>query len=111
MSDPWHFAINADEVEKEDVMPSEVQGVKLAIYQINGEYFATSRMCTHGDADLTEGIVIDDVIECPLHQGRFCITTGRALSPPVSSPITAYPTRVDNGKVYIQLTSFKITEC
>ena len=49
------------------------------------------------------GIVVDDVIECPLHQGRFCVRTGRALSPPVSSPITSYPTKVEDGMVYVQV--------
>ena len=105
MSDTWHIAINADEVEKDDVMPAEVQGTKLAIYQIENKFFATSRMCTHGDADLTEGIVIDQFIECPLHQGRFCIKSGKALSPPVSNPISTYPTKIYKGKIYIKLAS------
>ena len=103
MSDTWHFAINADEVEEEDVMPAEIQDTKLAIYQIKNNFFATSRMCTHGDADLTEGIVIDQYIECPLHQGRFCIKSGKALSPPVSNPINTHPTKIDKGKIYVKI--------
>ena len=103
MSDAWHFAIDADEVEEEDVMPAKIDGQEIAIYNVDGEFFATSDTCTHGNASLSEGIVVDDVIECPLHQGRFCVRTGRALSPPVSRPITSYPTKVEDGKVYVQV--------
>ena len=47
--------------------------------------------------------MIDDIIECPLHQGRFCVKDGRALSPPVSEPIVTFPTKVEDGKFYVQL--------
>ena len=103
MSDVWHYAIEANQVEQEDVMPAVVEGCEIAIYRIGAEIFATADRCTHGGASLSEGIVVDDVIECPLHQGRFCIRSGRALSPPVTQPIATYPTSVKHGKIYIKL--------
>ncbi len=105
MSDGWHYAIDADEVDEEDVMPAEIDGREIAIYCVEGEFYASVDRCTHGDAQLSEGIVIDDVIECPLHQGRFCVRDGRALSPPVSDPIATFPTKGEDGKVYVQLSS------
>jgi naphthalene 1,2-dioxygenase system ferredoxin subunit len=99
----WHFAIDADEVEEEDVMPAVVDGEEIAIYRVEGEFYASIDRCTHGNANLSEGIVIDDVIECPLHQGRFCVRDGRALSPPVSEPVATFPTKVEAGKVFIQI--------
>ena len=103
MTDHWHYAIDADEVEEEDVMPAVVEGREIAIYSVEGAFYASVDRYTHGDAALSEGIVIDDVIECPLHQGRFCVKDGRALSPPVSEPIVTFPTKVEDGKVYVQL--------
>ncbi|MDD9905502.1 MAG: non-heme iron oxygenase ferredoxin subunit [Rhodospirillaceae bacterium] len=103
MTDSWHYAIDADDVEEEDVMPAVVEGREIAIYRVEGAFYASVDRCTHGDAALSEGIVIDDVIECPLHQGRFCVRDGRALSPPVSEPIETFPTKVEDGKVYVQL--------
>ena len=103
MTDSWHYAIDADDVEEEDVMPAVVEGREIAIYRVEGAFYASVDHCTHGDAALSEGIVIDDVIECPLHQGRFCVRDGRALSPPVSEPIETFPTKVEDGKVYVQL--------
>ena len=63
MTDSWHYAIDADDVEEEDVMPAVVEGREIAIYRVEGAFYASVDRCTHGDAALSEGIVIDDVID------------------------------------------------
>jgi len=103
MSNNWHFAIDADEIEEEDVIPTMVEGLEIAVFRIDGDFFATSNVCTHGYASLSEGIVVDDVIECPLHQGRFCIRTGKALSAPVSEAIATYETKLKDGRIFVRL--------
>ncbi|MEE8145189.1 MAG: Rieske 2Fe-2S domain-containing protein, partial [Kiloniellales bacterium] len=65
--------------------------------------FATDGVCTHEGADLTGGLVIGDIIECPLHQGRFHIPSGKAKSPPVCIDLRTYPVRVEGGKVFIDV--------
>ena len=103
MESDWIFAISADEVEEEDVMPAEIRGMEIAVYQAKGKFYATHDKCTHGDAFLSEGVVVGEVIECPLHQGRFCIKTGKALSAPVSKPIQTFETKLENGNVFIKI--------
>ena len=105
MSEEWTFAIDADEIEEEDVMPVEIAGKEIAIYRAKGKFYASSDKCTHGDAYLSEGVVVGEVIECPLHQGRFCVKTGKALSAPVSAPIQVFATKVDDGKIYIRMVT------
>ena len=103
MGDDWVFAIFADEVEEEDVMPAEIEGTDIALYQAKGKFYATHDKCTHGDAFLSEGVVVGEVIECPLHQGRFCIKTGKALSAPVSKSIQTFETKVENGSIFVRI--------
>jgi len=105
MCDSWTFAIDANEVEEEDVMPVEIDGKEIAIYRAKGAFYATDDLCTHGDASLSEGVVVGEVIECPLHQGRFCIKTGRALSAPVTAAIKTYETKLEDGKVFVRTES------
>ena len=104
----WLYVVymlrSTDEVEEEDVMPTTVEGQEIAVYRIEGDFFATADVCTHGYASLSEGVVVDDVIECPLHQGRFCIRTGKALSAPVSEAITTYETKLEDGRIFVRLT-------
>lgn len=104
MTDAWVDACSIDDVEEEDVLGVKIGDISLAVYNVEGEFFATSDICTHGQACLSEGIVIDDVIECPLHQGRFKIQSGKALSAPVSEALKTFPTKIGNGRVFVNIT-------
>ena len=64
---------------------------------------ARDGICTHEVAQLEDGLVIGTVIECPLHQGRFDVTNGKALSAPVCVDLKTYPTKVEDGDVYIDV--------
>ena len=48
-------------------------------------------------------MVIGTVIECPLHQGRFDVTTGRALSAPVCVDLKTYPVKIDDCGVWVEI--------
>ena len=63
----------------------------FAIYRAGGKVYATDGLCTHEQADLCDGLVMDHVIECPMHNGRFDIRTGRAFARRLTS--TSRPTR------------------
>ena len=84
-------------------MPVEIGDLEIAVYKVKGKIFATADLCTHGQAYLSEGIVVGDVIECPLHQGRFCLKTGRALSAPVSDAINIFETKVVDDKIFVKI--------
>ena len=74
----WVRACAVGEIDEEDVRRFDHGGKRYAVYRIHSGYYASEGRCTHEKADLTKGFVIDGVIECPLHQGRFDIRTGRA---------------------------------
>ena len=103
MSAAWVPVCGAAEIDAEDVFRFEHGGKIYAIYNTPVGFFATDGLCTHEGADLTDGLVIDTVIECPLHQGRFDIPTGRAKSPPVCIDLRTYPVRVESDQICIQL--------
>lgn len=55
----------------------------------------------HEYACLSDGFVIDGVIECPLHQGCFDIATGKAKRAPVTVDLQTYQTRIDGDNIFI----------
>ena len=62
----WIEACDADEVEAEDVIRFDHQGRTFAIYRSpDDEYFATDGLCTHEHVHLADGLVMDNIIECP----------------------------------------------
>ena len=85
------------------VVHVELAGRELALFNLDGNLFATDDRCTHMRARLSDGYVQDGVVECPLHFGKFDIRSGRALSPPCKLPLAVYPVRVEGPMVLIGL--------
>ena len=100
----WHRVGPADELDVEDVMPFDFNGREYAIYHIIDGYFASDGMCTHEEELLADGIVIGNVIECPLHQGRFDVRNGKALSAPVCIDLQTFPVQILEGDIYVQIS-------
>ncbi len=99
----WHLVCAAAEIDQEDVIRFDHGDRTFAVYNTLTGFFATDGVCTHEGADLTDGLVIGDIIECPLHQGRFHIPSGKAKSPPVCIDLRTHPVRVEGGEVFIQV--------
>jgi 3-phenylpropionate/trans-cinnamate dioxygenase ferredoxin component len=99
----WLIVCDADAIEEEDVVRFDHGGATYAVYRTPSGFYASDGLCTHEWAHLADGFVIDEIIECPLHQGRFHIPTGKAKSPPVCIDLQTYPVRVQDGKVLIGL--------
>ena len=99
----WIKVCAADEIDEEDLVRFDHGGRTFAVYNTEKGYFATDGLCTHEEQHLEDGMVIGTVIECPLHQGRFDIATGKALSAPVCVDLATYPVKVEDGSVFIEL--------
>lgn len=99
----WIDAAAVDELPADDVLGIEVEGRDLALYSVNGEVFATSNTCTHGQARLCDGFLDGHEIECPLHQGKFDVRTGKAMCAPLTEDLRSYPVKIEAGRVYVAL--------
>lgn len=99
----WHRVAATTDIPDEDVIRVEIGALGIAVYHVEGQYYATDDCCTHQQARLSDGFVIDKVIECPLHQGRFHIPTGTAKGAPVTRNLRVYPVKVASGQVYVRL--------
>ena len=86
-----------------EVRKVEASGLTLAVYNLDGVFYATDDACTHGPGSLSEGFIDGDTIECNFHQGVFNIRTGECVRPPCMIPVKTYPTVVEHGLVYIDV--------
>jgi 3-phenylpropionate/trans-cinnamate dioxygenase ferredoxin subunit len=99
----WHEAGNSFDFEDEDVEQIWVGKLAVAVYRAKGQFYATQDVCTHERAYLSDGVVVDCVVECPFHQGRFDIRNGKALGAPVTIPLHCFPVKVVDGRIYVQI--------
>lgn len=79
----------------------EAEGLEVAVFNLDGEFYVINDQCTHGPGSLSEGYIDGDVVECDFHNGAFNIKTGEVAAPPCMIPVRTYPTTVVDGKVFI----------
>jgi len=100
----WIEACGAGDVENEDLTRFDQGGRTFVIYRSpDDEYFCTDGLCTHEKVHLEDGLVMDYEIECPKHQAAFDYRTGEALRAPACVNLRTYKTKVENGRVLIEI--------
>ena len=103
MSTTWIDIASKEDVPEDDVMGIDINTKSIALYQVDGEIFATNNICTHGNARLCDGFLEGHEIECPLHQGKFDIRNGKAMCAPLSEDIQIYPVKIEGGRVFVEI--------
>ena len=77
-------------------------GHRIALYQVDGKFFATDDTCTHGEASLSEfGSIDGHIVECSFHNGSFDIRSGEACAMPCSLALRTWPIRIVDGQVCV----------
>jgi nitrite reductase/ring-hydroxylating ferredoxin subunit len=97
-------ACEAAEVKPGEMRAVEVDGAPpVAIYNVGGEFYATSNICTHAIAILTDGYLEGEIVECALHGGCFNVKTGEATHFPCVEPLQTFEVAVSEGAVFIKV--------
>lgn len=97
----WIWVANAEAIEPGQALRVEFDEEPIAIWNVDGEYYATSDTCTHEEASLSEGDLWGEVVECPLHGAQFDVRTGEVLSLPAMYPLHTYPVKVEDDGLYL----------
>jgi 3-phenylpropionate/trans-cinnamate dioxygenase ferredoxin component len=99
----WTAVCPVDDIDDEDVRRFDHAGRTYAVYRVGEKVYATDGLCTHEQVHLCDGLVMDHVIECPKHNGRFDIRDGRALSAPACVNLNTYPAKLDGGRIWVEV--------
>ena len=81
----------------------EINDRFVVLLHVGGEFFCIDDVCTHEYALLSQGFMEDGAIECPLHQARFDIVTGRCMSAPATVDLKRYQVRIEEDDVYVHV--------
>lgn len=77
---------------------------EIALFHVDGRYYALDDVCTHDGGPLAEGVREDHVIECPRHGARFDIRTGAVLAMPATAPVPVHGVRVRGDDIQVEWT-------
>ena len=105
MTDTWIDVAARAAVPEMCAISVIAAGKEIALYEVDGAIFATDNLCTHGAARLSDGFLEGNEIECPLHQGRFDVCTGKAMCAPLTADIRTYPVQIKDQRIWLQIQS------
>jgi 3-phenylpropionate/trans-cinnamate dioxygenase ferredoxin component len=98
----WITIATVDEVPPGERLVVEIGREWVAVFNINGVYYAIEDVCTHDDGPLAEGELRGTTIECPRHGACFDVTTGKVLSAPAVVDVQTYHVRVQGADLQVQ---------
>ena len=83
----------------------EVDDRLVALFKVDGQFFALDDVCTHDGGPLAEGKLENHTIACPRHGAKFDIRNGKALTMPATQPTVAHEVQVAGDEVLVRLNS------
>lgn len=89
------------EIEEGTCKIVRVDDQSVAVYHVDGAYYAIDDVCTHDGGPLAEGPLVGTVVECPRHGATFDVRTGAVLSSPATVPVPTYSVRVAGDEIQI----------
>jgi 3-phenylpropionate/trans-cinnamate dioxygenase ferredoxin subunit len=99
----WVRVASVDDVPAGEGRYFDVDGEPIAIFHVDGSYYAINDVCTHEEASLAEGELEGEVVECALHGARFNVRTGEVVSLPAVVPVQTYPVRVVGSNIEVEV--------
>lgn len=99
----WLTAGPADALAPGQVRVVQAGRRRLALCNVDGQYYCIDDVCTHDGGPLDQGELDGKEIECPRHGARFDVTTGRATCLPAIVPVKTYPVKVVDGEIQVQV--------
>ncbi len=98
----WIDVCAADSVAENENVIVEVDGTDVAIFNIEGQFYAIEDVCSHDGAEIASGELQGDEIICPRHGARFCVKTGEVKCAPAYENIETFPLQIVDGQLQIR---------
>lgn len=92
-----------DEMAPGQAKMVQVDDKKIALFQVEGGFYALDDACTHRGGSLSEGEIEGEQVTCPWHGAIYNITSGQVLSPPAPQGVASYPVRVEGTDIEVEV--------
>ena len=79
----------------------DVDGYDVAVFKIDGQFYAIEDVCTHDGAEIASGELEGDEIVCPRHGARFCVKTGQVKCAPAYEDVATFAVRIEAGRLQV----------
>ena len=91
-----------NEIEPGQARLVDVQGKPVALFNIDGKFFALDNTCTHRGGPLAEGEISGHEVTCPWHSATFDVRTGEVIGPPAQRAVARYVVRLTGSDIEVE---------
>ena len=99
----WHQVATLEEIPLQGSRVVKSATVDIAVFRTaKDDVYALRDVCPHKGGPLSQGMVADNEVTCPLHGMRICLPDGKAVAPDEGC-VATYPVKVENGIIYLQV--------
>lgn len=99
----WVRVCKLDNLKKGEMLDFDYGNKKILLANLNGKVYATDRICTHAEADLSTGILSEEGVTCPLHLSTFNLQTGAPQNLPAELPLKTYNVKIEQNEIYVEV--------
>jgi nitrite reductase/ring-hydroxylating ferredoxin subunit len=94
----------ATDIKAGELASFDVGGMRIAVANANGQFYAMDEMCTHEQCSLVDDGILDGrVVTCGCHGAQFDVVTGEVLAPPAFEPLKVYPLRLVGDDIVVEV--------
>ena len=90
----------ADEIPAGQGRTVEVEGKRIAVFNVDGDLHAIDDTCVHRGGPLGQGALDGNVVSCPWHSWRFDVTSGACLTNP-RVQVACYPVKIEGDDIWV----------
>ena len=98
----WIDVAAVDSVADGENVIVDVDGTDIAVFKIDGQFYAIEDVCSHDGAEIASGELRGDEIVCPRHGAKFCVRTGEVKCAPAYENIDTFPVQIVDGRVQVR---------
>lgn len=99
----WVKACSIDKVTSGQLYGFQHSDKQILLANLDGKIYATDLICTHAEADLSNGMLSKEGVRCPLHLSVFNLETGMPQNPPAEKPLRTYNVKIDQNEIYVEV--------
>jgi nitrite reductase/ring-hydroxylating ferredoxin subunit len=99
----WTRVAAKEEINSGKGKELTVNGIRIALFNANGKYYAVEAMCRHQDGSLAPGRIDGEIVECPLHSWHYNIRTGELLDYLQGVALTTYNVDINGNDIYVDV--------
>ena len=78
----------------------EEKNIEIAVFNIEGLFYAISNSCIHKGGPLSKGFLDGDIVTCPWHGWKYSVKTGES-SHEGGDSVNSYEVKIIEDKIFV----------